>query len=151
MSEPKIKLYTIGFTQKTAETFFGLLRENNVDVLVDTRLKPDSQLSGFAKSRDLAYFLKNLIQCDYQHMPLMSPTDELLTRYRDDKMWSNYETAFNQLLEQRNLIGQLDRQWWRDHSMCLLCSEHQPDHCHRRLVAEYIAAHWPEVEINHLT
>jgi uncharacterized protein (DUF488 family) len=150
MSKSKIKLYTIGFTQKTAENFFNLLRKNAVDVLMDTRLKPDSQLSGFAKSRDLPYFLKNLIACDYQHNSLMSPTDELLSRYRHDKQWSAYETAFNQLLQSRNLIGQLDRAWWESHAVCLLCSEHEPDHCHRRLVAEYIASHWLDIEIKHL-
>jgi uncharacterized protein (DUF488 family) len=145
-----IRLYTIGFTQKSAEQFFGLLRDNGVKVLVDIRLKPDSQLSGFAKGRDLPYFLKHLIDCDYRYMPQMAPTDELLTRYRDDKSWSNYEVAFNQLLQERNLIVRLDREWWAAHPACLLCSEHEPDHCHRRLVAEYIAAHWPEVEIVHV-
>jgi uncharacterized protein (DUF488 family) len=145
-----MKLYTIGFTQKTAEQFFGLLANSKVQVLVDTRLKPDSQLSGFAKGRDLPYFLKNLIACDYLAMPSMSPTDELLSGYRDNKSWSTYEVAFNHLLEERNLIAQLDRAWWSSTRACLLCSEHEPDHCHRRLVAEYMAAHWGDVVINHL-
>ncbi len=145
-----IHLYTIGFTQKTAEQFFTLLQANRVSVLVDTRLKPDSQLSGFAKGRDLPYLLRNLIHCDYLHQPLMSPTDELLNRYREDKSWANYERDFNRLLNERNLIVHLDRAWWAAHPACLLCSEHEPDHCHRRLVAEYMAAHWPEVRIIHL-
>ncbi len=145
-----IRLYTIGFTQKPAEAFFGLLRDNDVKVLVDIRLKPDSQLSGFAKGRDLPYFLKHLANCDYLHRLDMAPTDELLSQYRDDKSWSQYEIAFNQLLQERNLITQLERNWWASNPACLLCSEHEPDHCHRRLVAEYMAAHWPEVEIIHL-
>jgi uncharacterized protein (DUF488 family) len=143
-------LYTIGFTQKTAEQFFGLLKNSGIKVLVDTRLKPDSQLSGFAKGRDLPFLLKNLIDCDYQHLPQMSPTDHLLSQYREDKLWAAYEVAFKQLLETRNLIAQLNRKWWAANPSCLLCSEHEPDHCHRRLVAEYIAAHWSEVEIIHL-
>ncbi|EPE0459056.1 DUF488 family protein [Pseudomonas aeruginosa] len=32
----------------------------------------------------------------------------------------------------------------------LLCSEDKPHHCHRRLVAEYLAGKWPNVEIVHL-
>jgi uncharacterized protein (DUF488 family) len=145
-----LNLYTIGFTQKSAATFFELLRSNGVDVLIDTRLKPDSQLSGFAKGRDLPYFLSNLIDCDYQHLPAMSPTDELLSRYREGKEWAAYEVAFRQLLEERQLINQLDRAWWGQHRACLLCSEHAPTHCHRRLVAEYLQQHWPEVDIIHL-
>ncbi len=145
-----ISLYTIGFTQKTAEEFFTLLQSNSVKVLVDIRLKPDSQLSGFAKGRDLPYFLRHLIGCDYLHQSLMSPTDELLNRYREDKSWANYEIDFNRLLNERNLIAHLDRAWWAANPACLLCSEHEPDHCHRRLVAEYMAAHWPEAQIVHL-
>lgn len=145
-----INLYTIGFTQKTAEQFFGLLRNNSITVLVDTRLKPDSQLSGFAKKRDLPYFLSHLCHCDYKYMPEMSPSDDLLNQYREDKSWANYEIAFKQLLVQRDLITHLDRSWWSSNSACLLCSEHEPEHCHRRLVAEYIATYWPETKIIHL-
>ena len=146
-----MNLYTIGFTRKTAEEFFTLLRQNHVDVLVDIRLKPDSQLSGFAKARDLPYFLKHLANCDYRHMLSMAPTDDILSQYREGKgTWQEYEVAFNRLLEERNLIAELDRSWWGMHSPCLLCSEHEPDHCHRRLVAEYLAKHWSEVQIHHL-
>jgi uncharacterized protein (DUF488 family) len=146
-----IHLYTIGFTQKTAEEFFGLLQKNAVDMVMDIRLRPDSQLSGFAKGRDLPYFLKHLIGCDYRRDTRMAPTDDILDKYRQDKSWPEYEKAFGDLLRQRDVIGQLDRDWWAAHQACLLCSEHEPDHCHRRVVAEYLAAHWPEVEIHHLT
>ncbi len=145
-----IKLYTIGFTQKTAEHFFGLLKDNKITVLVDTRLKPDSQLSGFAKGRDLPYFLRHLNNCDYRYMSSMSPSGDLLSQYRDDKSWIHYEVAFKQLLDQRDLITQLERSWWAQNSVCLLCSEHAPTHCHRRLVAEYIASYWSETQITHL-
>ncbi len=147
-TRPGIHLFTIGFTQKTAEEFFGLLQRNHVQILVDIRLKPDSQLSGFAKGRDLPYFLQNLIGCDYAYMPLMTPAEDILQQYRQDSSWEHYEIAFNRLLLERDLIAHLDREWWRTHRACLLCSEHEPDHCHRRLVAEYMAAHWPEVEIH---
>ncbi len=145
-----VRLYTIGFTQKTAEQFFGLLAKNGVQVLVDTRLKPDSQLSGFAKGRDLPFFLKHLVHADYMHMSSMSPTDALLNGYRDNKSWTDYEAAFKRLLDERSLISQLDRAWWAQNRACLLCSEHEPDHCHRRLVAEYMASHWGDIEIVHL-
>lgn len=145
-----IHLYTIGFTQKSAQAFFELLHANQVQVLVDIRLKPDSQLSGFAKKRDLPYFLKSLINCDYTHHLDMAPTNDLLVEYRQDGDWGHYERGFNRLLDERALITTLDRTWWESHHACLLCSEHEPDFCHRRLVAEYLATHWNNVEINHL-
>jgi uncharacterized protein (DUF488 family) len=150
MSSQEIQIYTIGFTQKSASQFFSLLQNNSVNVLVDTRLKPDSQLSGFAKARDLPYFLAALVHCDYVHMPLLSPTEQLLKNYRDTHDWERYADGFNRLLNERRLIEQLKREWWREHRTCLLCSEHEPDHCHRRLVAEYIARHWSEVQVQHL-
>lgn len=145
-----IHLFTIGFTRKTAEQFFELLRVHQIDVLLDTRLKPNTQLSGFARGVDLPYFLRELMGAAYRHMPLMSPTDELLSRYRSDHLWDAYEQAFTRLLWERDLIATLDRAWWAAHRACLLCSEHEPEHCHRRLVADYMAAHWSEVKVQHL-
>ncbi|PJF29144.1 MAG: hypothetical protein CUN52_09880 [Phototrophicales bacterium] len=145
-----MQLFTIGFTQKSAEQFFNLLKHHQVNVLIDTRLKPDSQLSGFAKGRDLPYFLRHLIGCDYIHNPLMSPTEAILTAYRDNKDWDAYEIQFRELLAERELIKHLDKTWFMEHRACLLCSEHEPDHCHRRLVAEYIQSFWGETEIWHL-
>lgn len=145
-----IALYTIGFTQKTAEQFFGLLRHNGITTLVDTRIHPDSQLSGFAKGRDLPFLMRELCQAEYLSMPAMAPEEALLKQYRQDADWTQYERIFSQLLHDRDLIRQLDRTWWGAHRACLLCSEHQPDQCHRRLVAEYLKGHWPEVEITHL-
>jgi len=126
------------------------LYNHNITILVDTRLKPSSQLSGFARGVDLPYFLENLIQCDYQHALLMSPTDELLSRYREEKDWEQYERAFVSLLYERDVINTIQKDWWAAHKICLLCSEHEPEHCHRRLVAEYIASYWSDVEIHHL-
>jgi hypothetical protein len=40
-----INLFSIGFTQKSAEDFFGLLKDNNIDCLIDVRLNPNGQLS----------------------------------------------------------------------------------------------------------
>lgn len=145
-----IQLYTIGFTQKSAEQFFNLLKSNHVNVLVDIRLHPDSQLSGFAKARDLPYFLRELIGCDFRAQRLMSPTEDILKQYRSDSDWAKYEAAFKALLQERDLVKQLDRAWWAAHKACLLCSEHTPEKCHRRLVAEYLAEQWSDVEIHHL-
>ena len=54
-----MKVFTMGFTQKSAEQFFGLISENKIELLIDVRLNNQSQLAGFTKGRDLEFFLQN--------------------------------------------------------------------------------------------
>ena len=145
-----IQLYTIGFTRKSAARFFGLLATAGVTRLVDTRLKPGGQLAGFASSRDLPFFLARLNDCDYVHEPRLAPTPELLSDYRADHDWERYAARFAALMDERGIPGALDQAAFAASTSCLLCSEHEPTHCHRRLVAERMAARWGEIEIVHL-
>lgn len=144
-----IKIYTIGFTQTSAEEFFGKLIKAGVKKVVDARLNNSSQLAGFAKKDDLRYFLKALGNIDYIHMPALAPTEEIFTEYKKNRGdWSLYEKKFLTLMEERR-IENVVRPAELDQS-CLLCSEHLPEHCHRRLVAEYLKGKWGDVEIVHL-
>ena len=145
-----MQLYTIGFTKKSAETFFGLLRDNGVQRLVDIRLHPGGQLAGFAKSDDLAYFLRELAHCAYVHMPALAPSDEVLSAYRKDHKWPLYVQRFEALMDERGVPQSLDRALFEQEKCCLLCSEATPEQCHRRLVAERLARHWGNVQIVHL-
>jgi uncharacterized protein (DUF488 family) len=144
-----MKIFTIGFTKKSAEKFFTALGRAGVETLVDVRLNNVSQLAGFAKKADLAYFVQEICDIQYIHLPLLAPTQELLTAYKARKGdWSVYERAFLKLMEERRIESAIDRATL-DRG-CLLCSEDRPDRCHRRLVAEYLAEKWGEVEIVHL-
>lgn len=149
MSTGPIRLYTIGFTEKSAEEFFGLLLSNGVRKLVDTRVNNTSQLAGFAKGKDLAYFCQAIGDIAYEHRLDMAPTRELLSDYRKGGMdWATYTDRYLSLLRQRRLhdkvrAADLD-------GACLLCSEHLPEHCHRSLLAEYLRERTPELEVVHL-
>lgn len=146
-----MKLYTIGFTQKRAEQFFELLGKNGVQRLVDIRLRPGGQLSGFAKQEDLPYFLDKLANhCQYVHLPELAPTQEILGDYRSGSDWERYAKRFEALMDERDIPAILDRANFEGTPSCLLCSEATPEHCHRRLVAERLASHWENVEIVHL-
>lgn len=146
-----MKLYTIGFAQKRAEVFFDLLRRHGVQRLVDIRISPDGQLSGFARKDDLPYFLSRLADgCQYVHMPELAPTKEILKDYRADADWLRFAERFEALMDTRSIPETLDRTAFEALTSCLLCSEATPEKCHRRLVAERLAAHWPDVEVVHL-
>ena len=146
-----MKIYTLGFTQKSAREFFQLLRESHVQLLVDIRLKPTGQLSAFARQEDLPYFLDELADhCQYVHLPILAPTKEILQDYRSGGSWADYAARFEALMDERDIPAALDLGKFEQFRSCLLCSEATPEQCHRRPVAEHMQAHWPEVEIIHL-
>jgi uncharacterized protein (DUF488 family) len=146
-----MKIFTIGFTKKSAETFFTLVKNSGARRLVDVRLNNVSQLAGFAKKDDLRYFTETICNIDYVHVPELAPTADMLDRFKKQKSidWELYERQFLELITQR----QIDQTISRDllDGACLLCSEEKPHHCHRRLIAEYLRGHWGNVEINHIS
>ena len=146
-----MKLYTVGFTQKSAERFFGLLAEHGVKQVVDIRLKPSGQLSGFAKQDDLAWFLDRLIGARYVHLPELAPSAEIRDDYRQEHDWNRYAPRFEALMNARGIPDILDRALFTERVNCLLCSEPTAERCHRRLIAERLAKAWSGVEVIHLT
>jgi uncharacterized protein (DUF488 family) len=146
-------LCTIGFAGKTAQEFFALLEEARVERLIDIRQNRGGQLSGYAKHPDLAYLLEKIARIAYVPEPLLAPTPELLKTYRKNRDWTAYETVFLALMRDRGVPGTLDASSWPPR-VALLCSEAGPEKCHRRLVADLLAARWRgeghDVEIRHL-
>ena len=144
-----MKVYTIGFTKKSASEFFELLQESGAKRLVDVRLNNVSQLAGFAKKDDLKYFLRKICKMNYVHLPDLAPTKEMLGAYRSGHLdWQTYERQFLALMDERRVAKKAIKRTIAN--ACLLCSEDTPEHCHRRLVAEYLHRHWGDVEIVHL-
>lgn len=145
-----MEIYSIGFTKKSAGQFFDLLKSHGIRRLLDVRLNNVSQLAGFSKRDDLAYFLREIVGADYQHEPMLAPTQELLDAFKKRKgSWPEYERDFNALMAEREVEKRLDRASFGVATV-LLCSEPTPEHCHRRLVIEYLDRHWGGVKAVHL-
>ena len=145
-----MEIYTIGFTETTAERFFARLADAGVARLLDVRLNNSSQLAGFAKARDLPYFLDRLIGATYRHEPLLAPTQEVLDVYKKRKGdWGTYEKDFLALMDERRIEQVLPQSGFIAPT-ALLCSEATAEHCHRRLVCEYLAGHWRDLRAVHL-
>ena len=144
-----MKVYSIGFTKKSARRFFELLRASGATRLVDVRLNNISQLAGFAKKDDLAYFLREICRMEYVHLPELAPTQEMLDEFKKrGGDWSVYEARFLDLMRQRRIEAVLPKEVLTDG--CLLCSEDKPNRCHRRLVVEYLQQYWDDLEVVHL-
>lgn len=146
-----MEIFTIGFTQTTAEDFFDRLKSNRIERLLDVRLNNRSQLAGFAKCDDLAYFLRELVGAKYSHAPLLAPSQEILDDFKKRKSisWAEYEERFLSLMRDRQIEQQFDPSDFAVRTV-LLCSEATAQHCHRRLVVEYLSGHWPGLSAVHL-
>jgi len=144
-----VNVYTIGFTKKPARRFFELIKSSGARRIVDVRLNNVSQLAGFAKRDDLEYFARAICDADYIHLPNLAPTKEMLDDYKKSGgSWADYEVQFLDLMRRRAIEETTPREVIEDG--CLLCSEHEPHHCHRRLVVEYLEQHWGPLNVTHL-
>ena len=144
-----VNLFTIGFTQKSAQKFFDILVKAGVKRVIDTRLNNVSQLAGFTKKSDLEYFLHKIGNIEYTHLIELAPTKDILDEYKKNKTgWVIYEQKFLQLMAEREIEKKVKPDILD--GGCLLCSEVKPHYCHRRLVAEYLNGKWGDVKICHL-
>lgn len=144
-------LYTIGFTQKSAQQFFELIKSNNIDMLVDIRLNNKSQLAGFAKGNDLRYFLEEICNCEYHHCIEYAPTKDILDSYKKKTIsWDEYVRQYIPLMQKRNAVQKFAERFAKYRAVCLLCSEPTPEYCHRRLLSEMIVADYPAITVKHI-
>jgi uncharacterized protein (DUF488 family) len=144
-----MKIFTIGFTKQSAESFFTKLQLPDVARVVDVRLNNVSQLAGFSKRDDLRYFLRAICRIDYVHLLELAPTQRILDEFKKRKGdWNLYERQFLELMAARQIERKVPRELLE--GACLLCSEEKPSHCHRRLIAEYLRSKWGDVEIEHI-
>jgi uncharacterized protein (DUF488 family) len=146
-----VRVATIGFAGKSAQNFFDLLKSAEVRTVLDIRLNNTSQLAGFAKKQDLPYFLEQLCGAAYVEMPELAPEPDLLKRYQAKQLkWDDFTAEYVELIAKRRVESTLDVDLFR--SACLLCSEHLPHRCHRRLAIEYLNAQWNgRMTITHLS
>ncbi|MBE9221773.1 DUF488 domain-containing protein [Cyanobacterium stanieri LEGE 03274] len=145
-----MKLFTIGFTQTSAEQFFDSLTKNKVTTLIDVRLNNSSQLSGYAKKNDLQYFLKRICNINYVHIKDLAPNKDILDQFKKQKTisWKEYEKHYLKLIQDRKIDKTISPKLFENG--CLLCSEKEPHYCHRRLLAEYLNKQWGGILIKHL-
>lgn len=147
-----MNLYTLGFTQKSAEEFFELIKFHKIKTLIDIRLNNNTQLLAFTKGNDLVYLLKEICRCKYEYCPEYAPNREIFDAYKKKLItWEDYEQKYIVLMKEREAVKDFYQRFNRKGNICLLCSEVKPKKCHRRLLAEMIKASYPaKIEIIHI-
>ncbi len=143
-------VFTIGFTKTSAENFFGRLADAGVRTVIDVRLQNTSQLAGFAKAADLAFFLGRIGNIEYRHAPELAPDEALFSDYRKKGLsWNEFEPRFMDIMRDRKIEESFEPDALD--GACLLCSEDTPHKCHRRLVIEYLEDRWGRsLDVTHL-
>jgi uncharacterized protein (DUF488 family) len=145
-----MELFTIGYTQKSARQFFELIKRHRIELLIDVRLWNSSQLAGYTKSKDLAYFLSEICRCDYVHELRYAPDTALLDGIKKGNInWTHYEVRYHKLLTERRCLEDYFSKYGKLR-VCFLCAEPTADQCHRRLLAERIAALYNGTIITHI-
>jgi uncharacterized protein (DUF488 family) len=136
-----LEICSIGTSGISAREFFGLLKENEVSCIVDTRLHASSQLAGFSRKDSLAYFADEILNITYIHELSLAPEAHMLKAYRNKQIdWQTYEIAYVELLKTRCVPDSVNLKAWGERPV-LLCSENIADHCHRRIAADFIATY----------
>lgn len=139
-----MRLYTIGYSKKSAEEFFCILKDNNVKQVVDIRRHNTNQLAGFTKQDDLAWFLDTIAGIGYTHELALAPSEELMHAYRKEGLpFEEFAQKLRAEFDTREMPS-LGR------ASVLLCSEASPDTCHRLVAANYLAERDPDIEVVHL-
>ena len=145
------RIFTIGFTRKTAEEFFETLKDNGVTKIIDVRLNNTSQILGFSKYPDIEYFTRKILKGEYFHDRRFAPSEKILVRYKKNVIgWDDYEKEFAELMKYRDIDTYIADKYRDQENYCLLCAEVSPENCHRRLVAEKIRDVLEDVKIIHL-
>lgn len=145
------RIFTIGFTKKTAEEFFTLLEKNLIEKVIDVRLNNTSQLAGFSKFPDIKFFLERVSNINYRHDKNFAPNETVLNGYKKKIIeWADYEKNFDNLMREKNIAAYILKNYSHADNLCLLCAESTPKNCHRRLVAEKFAEVFAGIEIIHL-
>ena len=101
--------------------------------------------------RDLPDILE-LINCKYEHHINYAPTKEILTDWQKKRItWPEYTERYHALMTERNSVHDFITRYYDVYeTVCLLCSEPTPEHCHRRLFAEMIQEAKPDIEVIHI-
>jgi uncharacterized protein (DUF488 family) len=143
-------LFTIGTNKKSLRRFIELLREAEVDAVIDTRRNNTSQLAGFSKKEDLHFLLTEGFRIGYEHQPELAPSEPLLATFQKDRDWDRYSMGFRDEMHSRPMREILSGLFDRYQRPCLLCACETADTCHRRLLAEALARERPGLEVRDL-
>lgn len=137
-------LYTIGYEGVDINTFVDHLHKHDIKLLVDVRENPVSRKPGFSKNKIKAFLAENNIS--YIHLSEFGSPKDIREKLHKDL---NYDAFFQQyrlyISDQIDLMMELLVKLETE-SSCLMCFEHEPNSCHRSVLAEMLMSFSEEID-----
>jgi uncharacterized protein (DUF488 family) len=140
-----MKLRTIGYEAATQAAVIAALKAAGVEVLIDVRAVASSRRAGFSKTLLAASLAEAGI--DYVHLRDLGtpkPGRQAARAGRHGEMRAIFEAHMAEPAAQLQLAEAADIA--RERPAALLCYEADAAHCHRRIIAQQLAATGLEVE-----
>lgn len=133
-------VYNIGYVHKSAKQFFEEIKEHKMEIVIDIRLSNTSQLAGFTKKNDLAYFLEEICGCAYEHRLDLAPTKEMIDGYKSKSIpREEFERRYCKIVRDRGAISDFADKYGEYERIGLLCSGADITSCHQQLLSTMLA------------
>lgn len=143
-------VYTIGHSTRTIDEFIRLLRENDIQLLIDVRRFPGSKRHPQFNKSNLERSLNNA-NIDYLHMEVLGGRRGKPKKNSKNDGWTNsgfqaYADYIN-TTEAREAINKLI-EYARQTTYALMCAEAVYWRCHRQLIADVLVAR--DLSVQHI-
>ncbi|PIV19871.1 MAG: hypothetical protein COS40_15300 [Deltaproteobacteria bacterium CG03_land_8_20_14_0_80_45_14] len=141
-----LKIYTIGHSNHSLETFLNLLRDLRIDVVVDIRSRPSSQVVPHFNRKPLENSLKlSGFKYLYFGKELGGKPDG--KEYYD----ANGHVLYSLIAKSPPFVQAIERllKGIQEYRVALLCGEENPSNCHRRLLVGRVLQNY-DVNLQHI-
>ncbi|RJP78167.1 MAG: DUF488 domain-containing protein [Desulfobacteraceae bacterium] len=132
-----MKIYTIGYEGINAKSFMAWLRNYKIDIVADIRYRPLSRKKGFSKNCLRESLSENDIE--YLGFPSLGVPKEIRDELKDTGNYKSFFKKYRESLTSKNEeLFELFDKIQSGKRIALLCFEHDPNKCHRVILAEQI-------------
>lgn len=121
---PRVTLWTIGHSNRSIEKFVDLLRDSNIETLVDVRSFPTSKIEHFKKGRMEQWLLEHGIDYTWLGKELGGYRRGGYQAHMKTKLFKNGIKKLLKIAKQKRTS--------------IMCLEPNPKYCHRRFISGYL-------------
>jgi uncharacterized protein (DUF488 family) len=130
---PMPRVFTLGYGGRKPDELTALIRDRGIKTVVDVRLRPDRAAMGvYQKAKTPEKGIEKLLRDTGSTYVWLAELGNLFVGLDD------WEARYSRLLEKAGDLL-VERLIPLAGPVCLLCCEKDPAHCHRRLIAEFLA------------